>query len=94
MSFMKKTLVLALLAASFTAVAGSTSFTPLGFTLPQTQSIDSMTLTNTGESAVRFQAQAFSWTQVDGRDVLTPNKRCASFVLSRKMVRRPSTKLS
>lgn len=72
MSFMKNTLVLALLAASCAASAGSTSFTPLGFTLRQNQSIDSMTLTNTGDSAVRFQAKAFSWTQVDGKDVLAP----------------------
>lgn len=72
MSFMKNTLFLALFAASCTASAGSTSFSPLGFTLRQNQSIDSMTLTNTGDSAVRFQARAFSWSQVDGKDVLTP----------------------
>lgn len=70
---MKKTLIaLALYTLTVPALAGSALFSPPGLTMPASQQIGSITVTNTSSEPVTFQARGFTWTQVNGSDVLTP----------------------
>lgn len=56
---------------SGTATAGNIQLSPIGMTLAPQQRIERMRVINNGAEASTLQFQAFTWTQVDGKNVET-----------------------
>lgn len=54
------------------AQAGSVGISPTNLVTTPNQKAQALTLTNPGDTTLRYQPRLMKWTLVDGRDVLTP----------------------
>src|SRR5919197_3432502 len=56
------------------AHAGSLQVSPLRLTLSSAQTIDAITVHNSGSDSMVVQVQAFTWSQEDEQDIYIPTK--------------------
>lgn len=57
-----------------TVFASGLQVSPVSVTLSATHAADGLWLSNTGDQVLHAQVRVFRWTQVDGKDVLTPSQ--------------------
>lgn len=73
--FWKSLLAIALCCSAFMAQAGGLSVSPLGIDLRDGEKTEVLHLRNQGDEEIKVQVRAFGWTQVQGKDHLTPTRQ-------------------